>query len=68
MISRNVDLIAVSVLLLAAALFGGVRDLVVSGLHGSGQILRVERDGRRIFTRPLPPLPPMHRLPRLQRD
>ncbi len=41
--SKNVDVVAVVVLLAAAALFGGVRNLVVMGLHGSSRLIHIQR-------------------------
>jgi hypothetical protein len=67
--SKNVDVVAVVVLLVAAALFGGVKDLVVMGLQRSSRLIHIQRNGSDIYVRPMiPAVPAPPKFPQFQRN
>jgi hypothetical protein len=67
--SKNVDVIAICVLLLAVALFSGIKEVVSMGLFGPGGPVRIERNGTNFYVHPaIPPMPPMPPMPQVQRN
>jgi hypothetical protein len=67
--SKNVDVIAICFLLLAVALFSGVKEIVSMGLFGPSGIVRIERNGSKFYVRPsIPPMAPLPPMPRVQRN